>query len=410
MVQGEMTRRRIVLAVTIDDSLQFLTGYPEYLTQRGWEVHVVSGAGPRLRALEELPHVFTHQVEMQRNPSALQDFKSLRIWLRLLRRIRPSAISVGTPKASLLGTIAALLLRVPVRVYLLRGLRLETSTGLSRQILIAAERITMLCATNVIAVSRSLMARSIELKLAPQRKMRVLGGGSSNGTDIVEFDSSRFSATEIARVRQEIGLRPELPVVGFVGRLTRDKGLFVLADALEILVQRGVHCQVLIVGGVDDPTGDAALERLRGVQIPVVVTGYVARPASHYAVMDVFCLPSFREGFVNVVIEASSSGIPVVASDATGVIDAVRDGETGLVSPVGDAMRLAQNLETILADPTLAARLGARGRQWVSANFSRHEVQQRYADDLESLVEAVSIPRRKVNRVMNAQRGLSGSE
>ena len=244
-----MIRKKIVLAVTIDDSLQFLRGYPEYLVERGWEVHVVSNAGPRLAQLSSMAHVHTHAIKMDRRPNLVQDMRSLSRWLALTRRIRPVAVSVGTPKAGLLGTVSAWALRVPIRIYLLRGLRLETSTGVSRSMFALAERIAMMCATHVLAISPSLRRRAVELRLVSAAKIRVLGHGSSNGTDTAEFDSSRFDISELNRLRRECGLVPGIPVVGYVGRLTRDKGLFVLADALDALFAQGTSAQLLVVGG-----------------------------------------------------------------------------------------------------------------------------------------------------------------
>ncbi|HYI32401.1 MAG TPA: glycosyltransferase family 4 protein [Glaciibacter sp.] len=380
-----MSRRKIVLAVTIDDSLQFLKGYPAHLVDQGWEVHVVSNAGPRLSLLAQQPHVHTYPLHMKREPHLVHDLRSLWRWIAVLHRIQPDAVSVGTPKAGLLGSIAALLTNVPVRVYMLRGLRLETSRGVRRLLLLLAERMTMWCATHVLSISPSLRARSVELGLAPSAKIRVLGRGSSNGTDTAEFDSSRFTRRELDDARSEIGLAADLPLVGYVGRLTRDKGLFVLADALEELASRGVRCQLIVVGGVDDKTGQDALIRLRSLPVPVAVTGHVASPALHYALMDVLALPSYREGFGNVVIEASSSGIPVVVSDATGVVDAVLRGQTGLVAGVGDPIALADNLQTLILDPRLAEEMGENGRRWVTTHFDRQVVQGLYASDLADL-------------------------
>ena len=119
---------RIVLGVTVDLSLRLMAGFPQYLAERGWDVHVVSSPGARLDALAGVDGVTVHALTMAREPSPVSDLRSLIAWMRLLRRLRPDVVSVGTPKAGLLGGIAARLTRVPGRVYMLRGLRLETST------------------------------------------------------------------------------------------------------------------------------------------------------------------------------------------------------------------------------------------------------------------------------------------
>ena len=377
-------RRRVLLAVTIDDSLQFLRGFPQYLVNRGWEVHVVSTPGKRLAELSEIEGVVTHGIKMDRTPNPLRDIFSFCRWLLVIASVRPDVVSVGTPKAGLLGSLAAWMLRVPARVYLLRGLRLETSAGLRKQLLVFAERMTMACASTVVSVSDSLRELAIEMRLAPSDKIAVLGRGSSNGVDVEVFRPDRIKNGDRAAIASRLGMDLNVPVVGFVGRLTRDKGLHVLGDAMSALERRGVNAQVLVLGGVDDESGANGVAQLRKSCRNIVTTGHVLQPADYYSLMTLLCLPSYREGFVNVVLEASASGIPVVTSDATGVRDAVVDGVTGLTSPVADADSLADNLARLLLDPTLAGSLGANGRKWVVDNFSRERVQDSYANHLEA--------------------------
>lgn len=379
-----MTRPRVVLAVTIDDSLQFLRGYPELLVERGWDVHVVSTPGVRLSELSVVQGVTTHAINMERTPNPLRDIKGLFLWLRLIRRLRPDAVSVGTPKAGLLGTLAAWIMRVPARIYLLRGLRLETSSGIRRRLLALAERVAMASASSVVAVSHSLADLAASMHLASATKIQVLGLGSSNGVDTKEFRPGRIDAASLRELAARVGIDLTIPVIGFVGRLTRDKGLHVLADAVKTLQNDGMRVQVLLLGGVDDETGKLGLRLLKATGSDVFAVGHVREPSAYYSLMSVLCLPSYREGFVNVILEASASGVPVVASDATGVRDAVVSGRTGLTSAVGDAPAMAANLANILLNPALGRKLGANGREWVVANFERDTVQTRYAQHLEA--------------------------
>jgi glycosyltransferase involved in cell wall biosynthesis len=382
-----MSRPKVVLGVTIDDSLQYLRDYPAYLLAKGWDVHIASTPGPRLAELERLPGITTHPIPMVRDPSPARDLRALFRWVRMLRSVRPQAISVGTPKASLVGLAAAVLARVPVRVYLIRGLRLEASRGLGRRLLVAIERFTIRCSTETLAVSHSLRERALELGLARADRIEVLGPGSSNGVDTQEFSRENFDDAEIAAVRSEYGITPGVPVIGLVGRLTRDKGLFVLADACDILAERAIPVQLLILGAVDDESGADAVARLRELSQNVVITGHVGRPALFYQTMDILCVPSFREGFVNVALEAASSEVPVVASDAIGVIDTVQNDVGGLVVPVGDVAATATAIATLAGDDDQRRRMGRAGREWVVSNYQRVDVQQRYAAHLARALE-----------------------
>ncbi|MFJ8896231.1 glycosyltransferase family 4 protein [Leifsonia sp. NPDC102414] len=366
-------RPRIVLGVTVDLSLRLMAGFPQFLAERGWDVHVVCSPGTRLDALNGVDGVTVHPLTMAREPSPLSDLRSLIAWVRLLRRLRPDVISVGTPKAGLLGGIAGRLTKVPGRVYMLRGLRLETSTGASRRIFTFLERLTIRSATKTLAVSASLASRAVELKLASPDAITVLGDGSSNGIDVDAFERSLPSPETLDRLRAELVLSTETPVVGFVGRLTEDKGLLVLSAAVERLANQGTAFQLLIVGGVE---GDASVADLipPSPGITTVTTGFVNDPERYYPLMDVLCLPTLREGFPNVVLEAAAAGVPTVTTTATGAVDSVVDGQTGIVVPVGDAEALADGLRRVIADQALRQRFGAAAKLRARERFDRSVV------------------------------------
>lgn len=373
----EATRTKIVLGVTVDMSLMLMRGFPQHLADNGWEVHVVASPGPALEQLSGLSGITTHSIPMRRGPAPLADLRSLVAWVSLLRTIRPDVTSVGTPKAGLVGGLAAMLTRVPRRVYVLRGLRMETVTGVKCAILIAAERLAMLSAHRVLSVSPSLRDRAVELGLAKAAKLTVLGSGSSNGVDLGEFDRSGFSDAELRDLRGQLGIVDGVPVVGFVGRLTHDKGLDVLVQARKRLEDAGVDYQLLIVGGVDDAGSELTVRALRQSGRPAVETGRVSNPAKYYAIMDFLCLPTLREGFPNVVLEAGAAGRPTITTNATGSVDSVVDGTTGLVVQSGDAEELANAIARLVSDTATRSRMGGAAKDYVRANFSRQVVWER---------------------------------
>lgn len=366
----------IVLGVTSDISISLMTGFPEHLAAQGWDVHVVCSAGPRSTALAHAAGVTVHHLEMRRDPAPLDDLKALVRWTSLLRSIRPDVISVGTPKAGLLGGIAALLTRVPARVYMLRGLRYETTEGLKWSIFVALERVSVACAHRVIAVSSTLRDVAVADRLGRAGKFRVIAAGSSNGVDV-----ERFETTPEARAQAQADRwpdRPEVPVVGFIGRIHPDKGLDLLADAVEILAERQVPGRLLVVGGSDDPAGEDLVRRLEASRWDVEIVGAVDDVAPLLEVMDVLCLPTKREGFPNVVLEAAAAGIPTVATQATGVPDAVVDGVTGVVCSDREPATLADALYDLLSDRELCRSRGTAARSRVEAEFSRATVWASY--------------------------------
>lgn len=374
---------RIVLGVTTDQSIMLMRGFFECLVDHGWEVHLVSGNGPTLESFKDKRGVTTHIIEMTRDPSPLRDLWSLLQWVHTLRRIRPDVVSVGTPKAGLLGTIAALSVRGAKRVYVLRGLRLETTSGAARFVLWAVEKLTMTASNRVIAVSPSLKTATVRMRLARAVKVSVLGFGSSNGVEIERFAPSSFARSNLLELQEKLGIDPNVPVIGFVGRLTKDKGIDVLASCRSQLVASGVDHQILVLGQVDAGSAEHWLKLLDQSGRPALMSGFVDDPAPYYQLMDVLALPSYREGFPNVALEAQASGIPVVTTDATGAVDSVQPGVSGTIIPVGDPTSLAKALMTTMADPSLYDRQriidGIRP-------FARETVQARHVAFYESLL------------------------
>lgn len=368
--------RRILIGVTIDDSLQFHTGLPEALVSDGWDVHVVSGPGRRLESLRSTRGVTVHPLVMKREPDAVRDLIALWRWIRLIHRIRPGVTLIGTPKAALLGTLAARACRVPFRVYELLGLRMETSQGSARALYRAMEWLTASSAHEVIAVSESLRQLAIELGITSKATSRVLGSGSCNGVDTERFREMAGDMGRTEILAAELALETRTPVVGFVGRLTRDKGLPELARAMEILSDLGVSVQLLIVGTVDDESGTQALEQLKRTGQTIVVAGYQDDVAPFYALMDVFCLPSLREGMPNVILESMASRRIVVATNATGSRDLVEDGVSGLLVPLGSPVELANALRNAIVDRSASERMIESALEMVKSRFETRTVQQ----------------------------------
>ena len=360
--------RRILFAVTVDYSINLLGGIPKALVDDGWDVHLVSHPGPELEEATEQGHLVCHPIPMTRGPSAAKDFVSFFRWLYLLISVRPEVISVGTPKASLLGLLAGWVLRVPHRVYLLRGLRLETTTGFQLKILSSLEKLTSACATHVVAVSPSLRRTYLEKKLTSPRKIMVLGYGSSKGVDADMFrPAEKEEKIGLQRLFQEIGLKSDTPVIGLIGRHGTDKGLEVLFEALELIHRQGLSYQVLAIG--DDESRGGFARTLQLAKFHVVSIPRVHNVERYLRLIDVLCLPTLREGLPNVALEAQASGVPVVTTNATGAVDSVENGVTGIVVRKGHARDLAEALTRVLSDPPYRARLGSDARPWVMNHF-----------------------------------------
>ena len=351
----------------------------------GFRVTVTSSPGDLLERTAAHAGVEWAEIPMCREIAPLADLLSLvRLW-RLLGRLKPDVVEFSTPKAGLLGTVAARLRGVPQRVYLLRGLKLETASGLKRRILLAAERLAAACAHAVLCNSESLRAQALELRVAPPAKLRLLGDGSSNGVDVDRFSPGPCD------VRELLGLPRDALVVGFVGRLSRDKGVPELSTAFDAILAAEPRARLLLVGWFD--SGDDALDgslRARIENHPSIhCTGMVEDTAPYYRAMEVLALPTWREGFPNVVLEAAATGVPAVTTASTGSRDAVVPEVTGLLIPPGYPEAIAEAVLKLLRDPQRRRNMGQAARAWVIERYSEQRVLGLTAAYYKSLFDAV---------------------
>jgi glycosyltransferase involved in cell wall biosynthesis len=350
-----------------------LRGQLAFLREAGFDVTVIASPGEALERVGKREGVRTVGVEMARDPAPRKDAASLVALIGALREIGPDVVIASTPKAGLLGMMAARVLAVPVRVYLLRGLRLETETGPRRTILGMAERLASACAHDVVCVSESLRRAYVEAGYAPRGKTRALGAGSSNGVDIQRFDAPARRG-EAAALRESLALHGRT-VIGFIGRIAGDKGIADLLSALEELRRERPDIVLLIVGVDFAGDVDAGISaRLRDAGDAVRCVAHVADTAPYYPLMTVLGFPSRREGFPNVPLEAAASCVPTVGYRVTGVTDAVVDGSTGTLVERGDVAGLTRALLGYLTDPALAARHGRAARERVVEHFQRERV------------------------------------
>lgn len=345
-------------------ALTFCEELLNQLADRGYRPLVVSSPGAELAHLHSRG-VVTEAIPMKRAISPLADLVALLRWVRLLLRLRPTVVLAATPKAALLALTAAWVTRVPQRVYLLWGLRLEGESGRRRHLLALMERITGAAATSIVANSPSLAAKARDLRLFRHDRFRTTRPGSSHGVDADHFRPELTDRSLLVN----LGLDPHLPTLGFIGRLTHDKGIDTLVGALRRLRARGAACQMLVVSPADEPDS-AHYRRLLGtLGVPVAFSGPQRDVRPYFGVIDVLVLPSLREGFPNVVLEAAAMAVPTITTSATGCVDSVVPGETGLVHAPGDDIALTRCIEDLIRDPDLRGLMGAQARARVVADF-----------------------------------------
>jgi len=388
---------KLVHITTVPDMLPFFTGQVGYVKDRGYEIEAIASPGKDLDRFAAEEKIRAHAVPMTRQITPLRDLLALeRLWFRL-RQLKPQIVHAHTPKGGLLGMIAAWLNGVPVRIYHVHGLPLMTATGWKRALLKWTERVSCALAHDVLCDSRSVREVVVAEGLCRMPKIRVLLRGSVNGVDAsVAFNPARVGAHVRANIRAAYGIPPDAVVVGFVGRLVRDKGLAELAAAWTMLRDEFPKLHLLIIG-VFEPH-DPVAPQVKAVLCSdprVHLAGAVAEVTSFYAAMDVVLLPTYREGLPVVPLEAAAMELPVVATRIPGCVEAVEDGVTGTLVPARDVAALADATRMYLRDPKLRQKHGCAGRARVLSQFRQEAIWEAVYQEYERLLRERGIKGRE---------------
>lgn len=373
---------------TVAGSLCFLLGQAAFMRERGFSLQAISSPDPYLDEYSRREGVPVHRVTMQRRITPLDDLRAIAELWRTLRRVRPDIVHSHTPKGGLLGMIAATLAGTPGRLYTIRGVPHITATGIRRRLLLAAERTSCALAHRVTAVSHSVRDIIVDEGLCPPEKVKVLASGSGQGVDATRRFRPLAPAVRSA-TRQRYGIPEDALLIGFVGRLVKEKGLGELAQAWSSIRESEPRAHLLLAGtldGEDDAIPPEMVAALRA-DARVHFAGDVSDIPPVYAAMDIVALPTYREGFSNVALEAAGMALPIVASRVPGCTDAVEDGLTGTLVAPRDPAALATALERYLADPELRARHGEAARRRVLAEFRPEQIWSAIADEYCALLE-----------------------
>ncbi len=364
---------RLVHMTTVPTTLSFLESQIAYAKAHGLEVHVISSPDVTLGEYGTRMQVEAHELVMERRITPFRDLLSLWSLSGILRQLRPQIVHAHTPKGGLLAMIGAWCCGVPVRMYHIHGLPMVTKTGLKRRLLLWAEKISCLLASQVYCVSQSVRDVAVAEGICSGDKIKVLLNGTINGIDAAtSFNPDHIDANERVAIRKAYNIPEEALVVGFVGRIVRDKGIIELSQAWKMLRLEFPHLHLLMIGPFEpqDPVPVAVEHELRKDE-RIHLAGSL-RPEEiprHCLALDVLALPTYREGFNTALLEASAMRLPVVASRVPGCVDAIVQGETGTLVPSHDAAALAQALRVYLNDPDLRHRHGLAGRDRVLQDF-----------------------------------------
>jgi len=366
-----------------------LGGQLELLKRLGADVTVVTSEGPELPALAAMDVGSILLIDIQRAVSPWSDLLAL---VRLYRFFRRSHINIAhstTPKAGLITAIAALLARVPVRLHTFTGQPWVNMKGIKRSLVRWVDWLIGMLNTRCYADSKSQRLFLLQHGVMRPEKLGVIGEGSLAGVNLQRFDSGRFDPVTRRKLRASLGIPINAAVLLFVGRITEEKGIRELLAAYTKIKSTGRCADLIMVGqfdnngGVNGSIGKDEIEHIDGTHL----VGYSDCPEAYMAIADILCLPSYREGFGTVVIEAAAMGLPTVGSAIYGLTDAVVHDETGfLVSPL-DSDALAVALLRLLDDRALRRKMGEAARARVEVDFDAKVVNMNVAQEYAAMLK-----------------------
>lgn len=310
---------------------------------------------------------------IQRNISLIKDFKVLLSLRKYLAKMQFDAVQTVTPKAALLGILAAKMANIKIRIHIFTGQVWHNKKGVFRALLKSFDRLIVYCSTHILVDGESQRKFLIENKIISAHNSEVLGKGSISGVDI-----NRFVPNQIIReqCRNEFHLSNEI-VFLFLGRMNKDKGILDLAKAFSKLSNKFTNTKLVLVGP-DEENLQPQIREICSDDQSVLFYGTTRKPEEVLQMGDVFCLPSYREGFGTSVIEASLLKLPIICSDTYGLMETIIDNVTGLRHEVGNVASLYIQMETLILDQNLRRNLGENGREFVLENFSSDAISQKW--------------------------------
>lgn len=376
--------KKVCICTTLWSSINnWIVPFLNEYNQIGVEVTIVCNMDEAFESnlKERFPFVHTHRINFPRGMNAFGSIKSIWALYKFLKKGKFDLVQYSTPNASMYGAIASSLARVPARLYCQWGMVYVTMNGLKRKVFETIERMVCRFSTHVQPDSYGNLNFCREQGLYDDKKSSVIWNGSAKGLDLTAFDISKKSLYA-EEIKAKYNIPIDVPVVGFVGRLGREKGCHELLKAFQNVKKEFPSAKLLFVGPIEkkETMDPEILDYFENCD-DVIKTDRVSNVEKYTSAMDVYVLPSYREGFGMGVIEASAMGVPVVVTKYPGPSSAMEDGVTGYSVPVKDVDQLTKFILYFLRNPEAAKKMGLQGRMWVEERFDQKIFIQKYMDN-----------------------------
>lgn len=382
--------KKLIRITTVPMALKYLLpGQMKFMKENGYEVLMVSADG------KELADVIAHEkcrhkiVPLTRKITPFQDLKCLFQLIKLFRKEKPDIVHSHTPKAGLLGMLAAKICGVKTRIHTVAGLPMMVEKGAKFQLLKFIEKITYSVATNVWPNSASLKKYIVENKLAKTSKLDIIGKGSSNGINLERFNTAGLMLNKIADIETQIQYSKQNTYLLFMGRLVKDKGIVELMNAFTQLQPNYPELRLILAGDFENTLDPLPQDTINAIKNnPSVIHISWTNEVEYFMhLADAFVFPSHREGFPNVLLQAAAMKLPVICSKIAGNVDIVQDNKTGLIFNSGNVEELKNAIEFALTHQNKMAEMAGDLQKIIFADYQHTAVWQKILHQY-SLLEA----------------------
>lgn len=380
---------KLIRITTVPMALKFLLpGQMKFMKENGFDVLMISADGAERNDIiesEGCPHTI---VEMTRKITPFKDFICLLQLIKFFRKELPDIVHTHTPKAGLLGMIAAKFCRVKIRIHTVAGLPLMVEKGFKYQLLKLIEKITYGCATNVWPNSNSLVQFIQQKKLSAAKKLFIIGKGSTNGINLNRFKKEVLDVKILEQVKASLNYQEKCIYLLYIGRLVKDKGIPELINAFVQLQNNYLNLKLVLVGQFEndlDPLPESALHQIKnnGDIKHIEWTDYVEY---YMAAANYFVFPSHREGLPNVLLQAGAMQLPIICSKIDGNVDIVLHHQTGLLFEKGNEQQIQQQIVFALDNKEAMQKMATILHQTIQTNYRRENIWQNILEQYKMLL------------------------
>ncbi|MCJ7933008.1 MAG: glycosyltransferase family 4 protein [Chryseobacterium sp.] len=385
-------KAKLIRITTIPLSLKVLLKGQHQFMSNHFEVIGVSSPGKELEEIKYDEGIEVISVNMSRKITPFQDLKSLRKMYQFLKKEKPQIVHTHTPKAGIVGMLAARLAGVPHRLHTVAGLPLMEATGVKRKVLDFVEKLTYSSATGVYPNSKGLYDFILQNNYISKEKLKVIANGSSNGIDTSYFSPDQITPDQKESLKRNLNIGGSDFVFVFVGRLVGDKGINELVKGFEMMSKMKnlpSTPKLLLVGPLEtdlDPLHPETLKEIENNK-SIIVAGFQKDVRPYFAIADALVFPSYREGFPNVVMQAGAMGLPSIVSNINGCNEIIIEDKNGIIVPVKNIEKLQNAMERVMTDADYYDQLKKNARSMIQSRYEQSVIWNALLNEYKTLLK-----------------------